>query len=409
MRLLPSLMILALLTGSATAQKPGAVPYFPPAGSWEHRPANTLGMDTARLSAAVRYAQDHETRAPRDLRKAHYESAFGREPFGYPAGPLNERGPATGLVIYKGYVVAEWGDPDRSDLTFSMAKSFLSSTAGLAFDSGLIRNISDKAYRYMAPIIPYDPLGNYGDRSNDLSKPALIDLFGTPHNREISWDDLLRQTSDWEGTLWGKPDWADRPSDTPSTWMNRRLNTPGTVYEYNDTRVNVLALALLNVWRQPLPQVLKAKLMDPIGASNAWRWTGYNNSWVVLDGVAMQSVSGGSHWGGGLFINAWDQARFAYLTLRNGKWRDRQVLSTAWLKMARTPTVPQPDYGFMNFFLNTGKKQFPSAPESAFAHIGAGENVAYVDPEHDLVVVARWIDPKAEDEMIRLILESLPR
>lgn len=408
MKSIKLLIIPILLTTSVLAQK-NVKPYYPPLGSWEHRASISLGMDSAKLGTAIRYAIDHETRAPRDLRKAHYESSFGREPFGYPAGPLNERGPATGIIIYKGYVVAEWGDPDRADLTFSMAKSFLSSTAGMAFDSGLIRSVSDKVYPYIPPIIPYDPLGNYGDRSNDLSKPALIDLFSTTHNREISWDDMLRQTSDWEGTLWGKPDWADRPSDTPSTWMNRRLNKPGTVYEYNDTRVNVLALALLNVWRRPLPLVLKERLMDPIGASNSWRWTGYNNSWVVLDGQAVQSVSGGSHWGGGLFINAWDQARFAYLTLRNGRWKDRQILSEAWLKMARTPTVPEPGYGFMNFFLNTGKKQFPAAPESAFAHIGAGENLAYVDPENDLVIVARWIDPKAEDELIRLVLLAIAK
>ena len=403
-----STFLLIMICATLLAQK-NPKPYYPPMGSWEHRSSVSLGMDSTKLGLAARYAIDHETRAPRDLRKAHYESSFGREPFGYPAGPLNERGPATGIIIYKGYVVAEWGDPDRSDLTFSMAKSFLSSTAGMAFDSGLIRSVSDKVYPYIPPIIPYDPLGNYGDRANDLTKPALIDLFSSAHNREISWDDMLRQTSDWEGTLWGKPDWADRPSDTPSTWMNRRLNKPGTVYEYNDTRVNVLALALLNIWRKPLPMVLKERLMDPIGASNSWRWTGYNNSWVVLDGQAVQSVSGGSHWGGGLFINAWDQARFAYLTLRNGKWKDKQLLSEAWLKMARTPTVPEPGYGFMNFFLNTGRKQFPAAPESAFAHIGAGENLAYVDPENDLVVIARWIDPKAEDEFIRLVLQSVGR
>ena len=68
---------------------------------------------------------------------------------------------------------------------------------------------------------------------------------------------MLRQTSDWEGTLWGKPDWADRPCDKPDEWITRPRNKPGTVYKYNDMRVNVLALAALNVWRRPLPQVLK--------------------------------------------------------------------------------------------------------------------------------------------------------
>ncbi len=84
-----------------------------------------------------------------------------------------------------------------------------------------------------------------------------------------------------------------------------------------------------------------------------------------MDGQLVQSVSGGSHWGGGLFINAYDQARFGYLTLRNGKWKDKQLISEAWLKMARTPTQVQPSYGFMNFYLNTDKKLYASAPATA--------------------------------------------
>jgi len=95
--------------------------------------------------------------------------------------------------------------------------------------------------------------------------------------------------------------------------------------------------------------------MDPIGASNTWRWFGYENSWVVLDGSLVQSVTGGGHWGGGMYINAYDMGRFGYLTLRHGKWKDRQLLSNQWVDWALTPTTPEPTYGFMNWFLNTGK------------------------------------------------------
>jgi hypothetical protein len=49
------------------------------------------------------------------------------------------------------------------------------------------------------------------------------------------------------------------------------LGRPGTVYNCNDVRTNVLALAALNVWRRPLPLALKETIMDPIGASNSWR------------------------------------------------------------------------------------------------------------------------------------------
>src|SRR5690606_3463542 len=105
----------------------------------------------------------------------------------------------------------------------------------------------------------------------------------------------------------------------PSTWGTRARHEPGTVYEYNDTRVNLLALAATAVWRRPLPAVLAEHVMGPIGASSTWQWHGYENSWITLDGQRVQAVSGGSHWGGGLFIHAYDLARFGLLTLRGGR------------------------------------------------------------------------------------------
>lgn len=382
--------------------------YYPRAGNWEHRAPAAEGIDSALLQEAVQFAVKMESKEQRDLKKAHYLGAFGREPFGYAVGPLKERGPATGLVIRNGYIIAEWGEPQRVDQTFSVAKSFLSSVAALAYQQGMITNLTDKVYPYMAPVIPYTPAAATLNKADQFDQKDVIELFETEHNRKITWEHMLRQTSDWEGTLWGKPDWADRPQAGASAeWMTRKRNEPGTVYKYNDTRVNVLALAMLNIWRRPLPQVLKEQIMDPIGASSAWRWTGYENSWVVMDGVAMQSVSGGSHWGGGLFISALDQARFGYLTLRNGKWNDKQILPEAWLKMARTPTSVQPTYGFMNYFLNTDKKLYPSAPATAFAHVGAGTNMIYVDQENDLVIVARWIQDSACDGLIQRILQSI--
>lgn len=149
--------------------------------------------------------------------------------------------------------------------------------------------------------------------------------------------------------------------------------------------------------------------MDPIGASNTWRWFGYENSWVVLDGEIVQSVSGGGHWGGGMFIDAFDMARFGYLTLRRGRWKDRQVLSARWVEMALTPTPVQRGYGFMNWYNNVDGKELPSAPRSAFGHVGAGTNYIYVDPENDIVMVLRWIERGQIDAVVKRLLAALPR
>ncbi|WP_144604959.1 serine hydrolase domain-containing protein [Algoriphagus algorifonticola] len=395
-------LILCLFSTISSAQV-----YFPEKGAWEQKSPSELSMNSDKIAEAIQFAKSHESDANPNLKIAHYESGFGREPFGYPVGPMKTRGPATGLIIYKGYVVGQWGEPDRVDLTFSVAKSFLSTTAGLAVQEGLIADENDLVYPYMAPIYPYEPAKLMVNKSDHFFEEDVFELFDTEHNRTITWDHLLRQTSDWEGSLWGKPDWADRPSEGVSKKRARPQNTPGSVYEYNDTRVNVLALALLNIWRKPLPTVLKEKIMDPIGASDTWRWTGYENSFVIIDGQIIQSVSGGSHWGGGMMLSAWDQARFGYLTLRNGSWNGKQLIAPEWIKKSKTPTPANPSYGFMNYFLNEDLKQVPAAPKSAFLHIGAGTNMIYVDPENDLLIVARWIPNEDKAELVKMVLESL--
>jgi CubicO group peptidase (beta-lactamase class C family) len=391
--LLRFLSVLLFLSVSSLVS--AQTPYYPSAEVWEKRAPDAAGFDPAKLKQAIDFAIANEAKAPRDMELSQAQS-FGREPFGEATGILKPRGDQSGIVIRGGYIVAEWGDLNRVDMSHSVTKSFLSTVVGLAFDRKLIRSLQDRASDYSSPILVYNPL----QRFDDFGKAKFLDLFEGDHNRQITWEHLLRQTSDWEGTLWAKPDWADRPDRDASKWLNRPRNAGGTVYEYNDVRVNVLALAALNVWRRPLPQVLKENIMDEIGASNTWRWFGYENSFVVLDGSIVQSVSGGGHWGGGMFISGRDMARFGLLTARNGKWRNRQLLSEAFIKQAKTPTGPEPTYGFMNWFLNTDRKLYPNAPASAFAHMGNGTNLIYVDPDRDLVVVLRWIENSKLDEFI---------
>lgn len=381
--------------------------YFPAYNNWETKTPDAVGMSASKLQEAVDFAIENETNAPRDQEQNHYTLSFGKEPYGFGIGPFKTRGPATGLIIKDGYIVAQWGDPTSVDMTHSVTKTFLSSTVGLAWDRGLIK-LDDLVYKDMAPVIPYEPYNMARNKSEGWGTPHVLSLWDTEHNRKITWNHLLRQTSDWEGTLWGKPDWADRPNrETPREWTTRPRNEPGSVYKYNDVRVNLLALSIMNIWRKPLPEVLKTEVMEKIDASKTWRWHGYENSWIILDGVVSQAVSGGGHWGGGMFINAYDQARLGYLTLNEGNWDGNQILSKEWMKHATTPTQARKTYGFMNYFLNTDKALYPSAPASAFAHLGAGTNMVYVDRENDLIIVARWINRNALDGLIGRVLESL--
>ena len=403
--ILALLCVISFFSSFSQKAKKLTTPVYYPDKEWLHKKPEEVGINSQKLKEAVDFAILNESKSPKNLEQNHYQT-FGREPFGDAIGPLKDRGEATGIIIKNGYIISEWGDPSRVDIVNSVTKSFLSTVVGLAYDKGLIKGIHDTVRQYVPPILIYSPI-EIENKADQFGKNQLLSLFETTHNKTITWDHMLRQTSDWEGTLWGKPDWADRPSDKPAEWLTRPRNKPGSVYEYNDVRVNALALATLNVWRKPLPQVLKENIMDPINASPTWRWYGYENSFVIIDGAIVQSVSGGGHWGGGMIINAYDMARFGYLTLRHGKWKEQQLISNQWVDWALTPTAAEPTYGFMNWFLNTDKKYLPSAPSSAFTHIGAGTNMIYVDPEHELVAVVRWIDNKSLNGFVEKLLAAI--
>jgi CubicO group peptidase (beta-lactamase class C family) len=382
------LLFTAGTPAAQTARQPAraSTPYFPDRFTWETRSPEQAGMDAAALDAAMKFASASENPATRDLAVDLATTFGGREPFDTPIGPLQPRGALNGIIIRHGFIVAEWGETTRVDMTFSVTKSFLSTVVGLAWQKGLIRDVND-------------PVRDYVTQSG---------LFDGPHNSTITWDHLLRQTSDWQGTLWGKPDWADRPEGQRSSdWPNRKLSEPGTRYKYNDVRVNLLALCALHVLRKPLPQVLREDVMEPIGASSTWRWHGYENSWIELDGQRMQSMTGGGHWGGGMFISARDMARFGYLFLRNGRWKEREIVSPKWIEMARTPGAANRTYGFMNWFLNTDRKPLPAAPAGAVTFQGNGSNIIYIDWENDLVVVVRWIQGRAFNEFIGQVLGAI--
>jgi CubicO group peptidase (beta-lactamase class C family) len=398
---------LALVTASAAfAQRPAPAPYYPTAATWERRTPEQVGMNSAKIQEAIAFSKEREVRNTRDLEDNHYQT-FGREPFGNAIGPIKSRGDVTGVIIKNGYIIAEWGEPSRVDMTHSVTKSFVSTMVGLAVDRGLIRSIDDTVAPAIAPILyaQAPSLMTEGGRGK-FDTRAPIDLFATAHNKTITWKNLLQQNSAWEGTLWGKPDWADRPSQTPATWQTTPPVAPGTVHEYNDVRVNVLSLAVMQLWRRPLPEIAKELVMDPIGASQTWRWYGYDNSWIVLDGRMVQAVSGGGHWGGGLFISTYDQARFGLLTMRGGRWAGKQIIPESWIKLSRTPSGPQPNYGFMNYYLNTGKRSMPNAPESTFWHLGNGTNAVICDPDDDLVVVVRWVEGNALDGIMQRVLAA---
>ncbi|WP_411029465.1 serine hydrolase domain-containing protein [Spongiimicrobium sp. 3-5] len=360
--------------------------YFPEKNTWVEKSPTDYDIDASKLNEAVTFAKENEYSGSKDLRISILKG-FEREPFHEILGPTKKRGGPAGLILKNGYIVAKWGDPKRVDMTFSVTKSFLSSVAGLAMDKGLIADANDKVGTYI-----WDG------------------TFDGAHNSKITWAHLLQQNSDWSGELWGGKDWADRPPKEGSLddWKYRKLNEPGTVMEYNDVRVNVLAYALTHIWRKPLPMVLKEHMMDKINASVTWRWHGYKDAWTEIDGLQMKSVTGGGHSGAGIFINAEDMARFGLLFLNDGKWNSERIISEAWIKKAVEPSVPNVNYGYMWWLNKKGPRHWQGLSEDIYYAAGFGGNFIVIDKANDLVVVTRWLEPNKIGEFMTKITAALP-
>lgn len=334
------------------------------------------------LHEAIAYAQAHEVPWPRDPAAdptrwgVHHDDP---PPYNRLRGPVHARGPVSGVVWQHGREIAAWGEPDRADLSFSVAKTYLALLAGVAQGQGLLSDVHE-------PVV---------ERVRGIG-------FESPHNRSITWAMLLQQTSEWEGSCFGLPDTVDRyrvvgldPKPPAGRKGDARpLHTPGSYWEYNDVRINQLSLALLHLFGAPLPEVFRDALMRPLGASDGWSWRGYDDAWVELPGRRVQSVPGGTHWGGGVSMAARDQARLAQLLLDGGRHGGVELVAQAWVRFMFEPCAIAPFYGGL-LWLNRDGRSFAGASRGSGCMVGAGGHLSWIEPAHDAVVVLRWMDPAA--------------
>lgn len=314
-------------------------------------------MKAMALANAIQFSQAHESTWDRKVTDNWGVHPNDPPPWNRLRGPVHDRGPVSGTVIVDGEKWGSWGEPDRADLTFSVAKTYLALLAGIAFDKGLMPDVNE-------------PIGQ--------RLPGIG--FDTPHNAQVTWAQMLQQTSEWTGTYFGLIDQADHyravTFGTPPDGKKgdpRPLQTPGTYWEYNDVRINQLSLALMHLFGRSLKDVFGEYIMQPVGASSNWNWVGYDDAWVDLNGQRVQAVPGGTHWGGGMSISSEDQALIGQMLLNEGLANGKRVLSAEWIRRMRQPCPLAPYYGYL-IWLNHERKVFPSVPESSYFAIGAGSS-----------------------------------
>jgi CubicO group peptidase (beta-lactamase class C family) len=340
---------------------------------------------------AIDFAQAHEIGWPRDPAAdpakwgVHHDDP---PPFNRLRGPVHPRGGVSGVIRLRGQEVAAWGEPDRADQTFSVAKTYLALLAGIAHSRGLLQP---------------------GERVSNRV-PGIG--FDSGHNRVITWEHLLTQTSEWQGECLGMPDQVehyrrvghDPKPPTGKKGERRPLKAPGTYWEYNDVRINQLSLALLYLFKRPLPDVFLETILRPLGGGRDFRWEGYEDAWVEIEGRSMQSVPGGTHWGGGVTISTRDQARIGQMLLEGGMHGGQQVVPREWVRRMHEPAQAAPFYGWLTWLNRDGR--LGEASRDSWFMFGAGGHTVWIDPSNDAVVVVRWLDGAHWAEFVKRVVQG---
>lgn len=345
--------------------------------------------ENKQFDSAIQFAEQHEVAWSRDATGVWGVHQGDPPPWNRLFGPVHPRGGISGVIAQKGRCLKTFGDPQRSDLTFSVAKAYLALLAGVAYDRGVL--VPDQPIAEILPGIGFDD----------------------PHNKPITWRHLLQQTSEWSGTCFDIPDQVDHyrslafsPPTGGVKGSKRALHNPGGYWEYNDVRINQLSLALLHLFGRPLPEVFKDEIAEPCGLSTDWRWIGYDHAWIKINGQRMQSVPGGSHWGAGVSISAIDQFKLTQMLLDDGQANGKTVLSRDWINQMRTPCALAPFYGYL-VWLNHDKRIFQSLSESAYFGMGAGGHFSLVEPALELVVIVRWLDSNQANEFFGRVVRAV--
>ena len=166
------------------------------------------------------------------------------------------------------------------------------------------------------------------------------------------------------------------------------VHPPGTYFEYAQAPLEVVGAMVERAVGRDLQDFAQDELFGPLGiARSHWRW----------------QRDGANHTLGfaGLRLAPIDMARLGSLLLHGGSWRGKQIISAAYVDAMATPAPTNGAYGLLTW-TNRGTDLYTasalvrhhvehrwivSAPPDTFGMSGLFEQVVWVIPSLDIVVV----------------------
>ena len=259
------------------------------------------------------------------------------------------------------------GGEDVHWMSFSVGKSFVSALVGIAVDEGLITSIEQ-------PITAYVPELKGSAYDGVRIKDVLQMSSGARWNEDYSDpdSDIMRYARVW----------ASGASFDDFTATLVREREPGTYNYYNSTDTQALGMLLARATGRSLADYLEEKLWHPLGMEDDAYW--------VTDDSGMEMAAGG------LQVTARDYAKLGQLYLQQGNWQGRQIVSRQWVQDSLTADGPhlQPQ-AHPEFPVGYGYQWWlPQSNEGEFAALGIYNQMIFVNPSKNLVVVMLSAHPQ---------------
>ncbi len=325
-----------------------------PGEQWQEATPESQGVDSERLGSAVTYLKENS----------------------------GQDGVKELVIVRNGRMIWKGTDIDKVHGVWSLTKSFTSTVLGLLIDDGEAS---------------LDTLAKDHIPAMAEAYPALaLRHFTTMTSGYYAVGDEPRGS------------YAHGPSRTPFTPGDTPLFTPpGSKYAYWDSAMNQFANVLTRIAGEPIEELLKRRIADPIGMNRAqWDWGDFGE----VDGIVVNGGSGNTN--KHMLISARELARFGLLFLNRGEWNGRQLISASWVDAATSLQVPasipaghaysegRPGaYGF-NWWVNgvwaDGTRKWPGAPLGVYAASGYNNNDMFVIPEWRMVIVRLGLDQRTD-------------
>lgn len=276
------------------------------------------------------------------------------------------------LVQHKGEVLAEqyfpgedqlWGKPlgvvkpntnSLHDLR-SVTKSIIGLLYGIALSEGLVPKLDESV---VAQFPQYKDLNKDPKRQKILIRHVLSMQMGIEWNEDLPYTD----PRNGERAMEASPDRYRYVLERPI------ISKPGKEWIYNGGATALLGELIAKGTGRPAHEYAKEKLFAPLGIEN-FSWT------LAEDGVPIAAS--------GLRLTAPDLAKIGTMIINSGKWGDRQIVSSEWLKQS---FVPQAESEVLRYGYHWWLAPVGSPPRWA-AGFGNGGQRLVVDSNNDLVVV----------------------